>query len=116
MRLWRRLHLDAVGLAIGVWVLPIVAVVSLIRSLVRPGAVVATLLRLRGVLRRRLLVVVVVVGLCVCTGARSPASAIEGLLTSLAATAGGYAAESVLVKILDIVGQPKSGRNDSSVV
>jgi hypothetical protein len=95
VRLRRRLHLDTVGLAIGGCVLS-VAVVALVRSLIRSVAVVATLLRLRGVLRRRLLVVVVivVVGLCIGTGARSPASAVEGLMASLAATTGGYAAGS----------------------
>ena len=92
MRLLRRLHFNAVGLAVRVWI----AVVSLIRS----ACVILTLLRLRGVLWRRLLVVVVVVGLSGATWARGPACTVEGLLTGLTAAAGGYAAERTLVKIL----------------
>lgn len=90
IRLLRRLEFNTIGLAIWVRVLSVVAVVSLVGS----SSVIATLLWLRGVLWRGLLVVViVVVGLCVAVaGARCPACAVERSLTGLTATASGYTA------------------------
>lgn len=105
MRLLRLLQLDAVGLAVRIGVLAVVAVVALVCA----GSVIVALLGLRGVLRRGLLVIIVVVGLCVGAGSRGPAGAVKGALAGLAAAAGGYAAGGLSDGILE-GGRPKLGR------